>query len=128
MRLLTFTGVGTIPFTYRAYKYAGIVNLGCVHAGKSKRNCVPRDIYIFNDFLSFLEFDMESRGCWVWSLIIFYSTGILDPNSKWGGNAARKIIAAVGGPGPPKLKTAVKLPCKSIVISSQSGPFIRRMI
>ena len=29
---------------------------------------------------------------------------------------------------PPKLKIDVKLPCKSIVISSQSGPFIRRMI
>jgi len=38
------------------------VNLECVHAGKAKRNCVPRDIYIFNDFLSFLKFDMESRG------------------------------------------------------------------
>jgi len=64
----------------------------------------------------------------------------LDPSTKWGGNAARKIIAAVGGPGgggsdfwepppwrgvsgaaPPKLRTAVKLPCKSIVISSQFG-------
>ncbi len=35
-----------------------------------------------------------------------------------------------GGLGvvPLKLKTDVKLPCKSIVISSQSGPFIRRMI
>ena len=26
---------------------------------------------------------------------------------------------------PPKLRIDVKLPCKSIVISSQSGPFIR---
>ena len=34
----------------------------------------------------------------------------------------------VSGAAPPKLKTAVKLPCKSIVISSQSEPFIRRMI
>ena len=59
---MTFTGVRTHPFTYRAYKYAGIVNLGCVHAGKVERNCVPRDKYIFNDFLSFLKFDMESRG------------------------------------------------------------------
>jgi hypothetical protein len=35
-----------------------------------------------------------------------------------------------GGLGavPSKLKTDVKMPCKSIVISSQSGPFIRRMI
>ena len=62
MRLLTFTGVRTHPFTYRAYKYASIVNLGCIHAGKAKRNCVPRDIQIFKDFLSFLEFDMKSRG------------------------------------------------------------------
>ena len=69
------------------------------------------------------------------------------PVQNGGGNAARKIIVAVGGSraggndfwepppwrgvsgaAPPKLKTAVKLPCKSIVISSQSGPFIRRMI
>ena len=28
----------------------------------------------------------------------------------------------------PKLKTDVNLPCKSIVVSSQSGPFIRRII
>jgi len=37
----------------------------------------------------------------------------------------------LGGPGasgPTKLKTTIKLPCKSTVISSQSGPFIRRMI
>jgi hypothetical protein len=68
------------------------------------------------------------------------------PVQNGGGNAARKIFAAggvqggrlrplgappwrgVSGAAPPKLKTAVKLPCKSIVISSQSGPFIRRMI
>ena len=59
---MTFTGVRTHPFTYRAYKYAGIVNLCCVHAGKVERNCVPRDKYIFKDFLSFLKLDMESRG------------------------------------------------------------------
>ena len=59
---MTFPGVRTHPFTCRAYKYAGIVNLGCVHAGKAKRICVPRDKYIFKDFLSFLEFDMERRG------------------------------------------------------------------
>ena len=46
------------------------------------------------------------------------------PVQNGGGNAARKIFAAA----PTKLKTAVKLPCKSIVISSQSGVFIRRMI
>ena len=35
--------------------------------------------------------------CWVWSLIIFYSTATLDPSSKWGGgNAARKIFTARG--------------------------------
>jgi len=81
------------------------------------------------------------------SLIIFYSTATLDPSSKWGGNAARKIFATrgvqggvtvtflepspgggVSGAAPPKLKTTVKFPCKSIVISSQSGLFIRRMI
>jgi hypothetical protein len=84
----------------------------------------------------------------VWSLIIlftlYHSFGPLY--LKRGGNAARNLIAAVGGPGggrqrfsepppgggsgaaPPKLKTDVKLPCKSIVISSQSGPFIRQMI
>jgi hypothetical protein len=68
------------------------------------------------------------------------------PVQNGGGNAARKIFAAggvqggrlrplgappwrgVSGAAPPKLKTTVKLPCKSIVISSQSGPFIRRMI
>ena len=73
------------------------------------------------------------------------------PVQNGGGNAARKIFAAggvwgCGGGGwgdcdlweplpgrgsraaSPKLKIDVKLPCKSIVISSQSGPFIRRMI
>ena len=54
------------------------------------------------------------------------------PVQNGGGNAARKIFAAGGVQGgaavPPKLKIDVKLPCKSIVISSQSGPFIRRMI
>ena len=43
-------------------KDAGIVNSGCVHAGKDERICVPRDKYVFNEFLSFLKFDMESRG------------------------------------------------------------------
>ena len=32
------------------------------------------------------------------------------------------------GAAPPKLKTDVKLPCKSILISSQSRPLIRQMI
>ena len=59
---MTFTGVRTQPLTYRAYKYAGIMNLECVHAGKVERNCVPRDKHVFNDFLSFLKFEMESRG------------------------------------------------------------------
>ena len=36
--------------------------------------------------------------------------------------------AGVSGATPPKLKTDVKLPCKSIVISSQSRSFIRQMI
>ena len=38
------------------------MNLGWVHAGKVERKCVPRDKYVFNEFLSFLKFDMESRG------------------------------------------------------------------
>ena len=46
------------------------------------------------------------------------------PVQNGGGNAARKIFAAGGVQG----GAAVKLPCKSIVISSQSGPFIRWMI
>ena len=36
--------------------------------------------------------------------------------------------AGVSGAVPLKQKTNVNFPCKSIVISSQSGPFIRRMI
>ena len=59
---MTFTGVRTHPFTDRVYKYAGIVNLGCVHAGKVERNCVTIVNLLFKDFLSFLEFDMRSRG------------------------------------------------------------------
>ena len=59
---MTFTEVRTHPLTYRAYKYAGTMSLGCVHAGKVERTCVPRDKHFFNDFLSFLKFDMESRG------------------------------------------------------------------
>ena len=59
---MTFTGVRTHPFIDRAYKYAGFMNLRCVHAGKAKRNCVTRVILTFEDFLSFLEFDMRSRG------------------------------------------------------------------
>ena len=59
---MTFTGVRTHPFTDRAYKYAVVMNLRCVHTGKGKRNCVTRVILTFKDFLSFLEFDMRSRG------------------------------------------------------------------
>ena len=62
MRLLIFTGVRTHGFTYRAYKYAGLVNLGCVPAGKDKRNYVTRVLLFLRTFLSFLEFDMRSRG------------------------------------------------------------------
>lgn len=43
-----------------------------------------------------LGHDPKDAKCWVWSLIIFYSTATLDPSSKWGDNAARKIIAARG--------------------------------
>ena len=59
---MTFTGVCTHPFTDRAYKYVGIMNKRCVHAGKGKRNCVTRVILTLRTFLSFLEFDMRSRG------------------------------------------------------------------
>ena len=40
------------------------------------------------------------------------------------------IKRCLGGPGgaAAKLKIGVKFPCKSIVISSESGSFIRRMI
>jgi hypothetical protein len=53
--------------------------------------------------------------------------GGADP-PRLGGPGASGPPAGVSGAAPPKLKTDVKLPCKSIVISSQSGPFIRRMI
>ena len=51
-----------------------------------------------------------------------------DLSPPWGFGGADP--PRLGGPGatPPKLKTYVKLHCKSIVISSQSGSFIRRMI
>lgn len=38
------------------------MSLGCVHAGKVERTCVPRDKHVFSDFLSFLKLDMKSRG------------------------------------------------------------------
>jgi len=50
-------------------------------------------IYVF-----LTSFGMHDT-CWVWSLIIFNSTATLDPSSKWGGNVARKIIAAKGVQG-----------------------------
>jgi len=42
-----------------------------------------------------------------------------------GGFGGQQSPAGVSGVAPPKPKTDVKLPCKSIVISSQSGLFIR---
>ena len=92
---------------------------------------------------------LQVGDCWVWSLIIFYiqkyrhfgpqfKMGAATPPVKYSlqggfrGGRLRPLGAppwrGVSGAAPPKLKTAVKLPCKSIVISSQSGPFIRRMI
>ena len=58
--------------------------------------------------------------------------GDLSPPRGFGG-ADRPQLGGPGASGPPavvplKLKIDVKMPCKSIVISSQSGPFIRRMI
>ena len=50
-----------------------------------------------------------------------------DP-TRLGGPRASGPPTGVLGPAPPKLKTDVKLPCKNIVISSQSGLFIRQMI
>ena len=54
-------------------------------------------------------------------------SGGADP-PRLGGPGASGPPAGVLGAATPKLKTDVKLPCKSIVISSQSGPFIRWMI
>ena len=45
-----------------------------------------------------------------------------------GGSGGQQSPGGGSGAAPPKLKTDVNLPCKIIVISSQSGPFIRRMI
>ena len=45
-----------------------------------------------------------------------------------GGPGANGPSAGVSGAAPPKLKTDVKLACKSIVIFSQSGSFIRQMM
>ena len=49
--------------------------------------------------------------------------GLIHPS--WGGPGASSPPTGVSGAAPLMLKTDVKLPCKSIVISSQSGPFIR---
>ena len=45
-----------------------------------------------------------------------------------GGSGGQWSPGGGSGAVPPKLKTNVNLPCKIIVISSQSGPFIRWMI
>ena len=75
--------------------------------------------------------------------ILYHRVGLLYLN---GAATLPVILHCLGGPGgqlrvygappwqgvsgaaPLKLKIDVKLPCKSIVISSQSGPFIRQMI
>ena len=54
------------------------------------------------------------------------SGGLIPP--RLGGPGASDFPVGVSGEAPLKLKIDVNLPCKSIVISSQSGPFIRRMI
>ena len=45
-----------------------------------------------------------------------------------GGSGGQRSPGGGSGAAPPKLKIDVNLPCKSIVFSSQSEPFIRRMI
>jgi len=45
-----------------------------------------------------------------------------------GGSGGQRSPSGGSGAMPPKLKIDVKLPCKILVIYSQSGPFIRRMI
>ena len=80
----------------------------------------------------------------MWSLIILFTLiTALDPctlkgaetlpviNRCCGGSTGGAVALfeappwrGVSGAAPPKLKTDVKFPCKSIVISSQSGPFI----
>ena len=47
--------------------------------------------------------------------------GTCPPARVWG----ERSLGGGFGAASQKLKTDVKLPCKSIVISSQSGPFIR---
>ena len=54
--------------------------------------------------------------------------GDLSPPQGLGGPGASGPPAGVLGVAPLKPKIDVKLPCKSIVISSQSRPLIRRMI
>ena len=51
--------------------------------------------------------------------------GLIPPA---GGSGGQRSPGGGSGAAPPKLKTDVNFPCKSIVISSQSEPFIRRMI
>ena len=105
-------------------------------------NLVDKDLKTFSTKVTYFI-------CWVWSLIIFYIQKYrhIGPQFKMGAAAPPVKYSLQGvsrGGGcdlwepppwrgvseavPPKLKKAVKLPCKSIVISSQSGPFIRRMI
>ena len=55
-----FHRVRTLPFTYRVYKYADILNKRCAPTGKSERKCGTRALLIFNVFLSFSKFDMKS--------------------------------------------------------------------
>ena len=45
-----------------------------------------------------------------------------------GGSGGQRSPSGGFRVAPPKLKTDVNFPCKSLIISSQSGPFIRRMI
>ena len=56
------------------------------------------------------------------------ATGSGELTPLLGGPGASDPLAGVSRVAPLKLKIDVKLPCKSIVISSQYGLFIRRMI
>ena len=59
-----------------------------------------------------------------------YPRKFVHPSTRGGAGGSGGQRSPSGGSGAvlPKLKTVVNLPCKSIVISSQSEPFIRRII
>jgi len=60
-----------------------------------------------------------------WTLVL---NGVATPPIKYALQGVSGPSVRVSGAAPSKLKTNVKLPCKSTVISSQSEPFIKWMI